>query len=158
VRELYAVSPAFTLVTKEPPATGRPKDWHGAIGRFALAAEVAPTKARVGDPLTLTVTVTGSGNLADLAPPDLGAEPAFAAGFKVYDATAQTKGGARVFAWGLRPKSAGVKEVPPVPFSWFDVQREQYASAATEAVPIEVSEAERLDASEVVAERGATPA
>lgn len=154
VKPVFAVGRAAHLTVKDAPVEGRPPGYSGGFGRFEISASVAPARAHVGDPLTFTVSVTGDGNLEELAPPDLAALPEFARAFKVYEATAETKGGARTFTYSLRPLAATVKEVPPVPFSWFDVVREKFVETRTKALPLEVVEAEKLDSSAIVAKGG----
>jgi len=148
--ELYARSEAATLLVREPPAEGRPATWTNAIGRFELAADLTPRAARVGDPLTLTLLVTGSGNLDELEPPDLAALPAFAP-FRVHAPTSEAKAGGRLFTWSVRPRAAATTEVPPLPMAWFDPEREQWVERSTPALPLEVSEATALDPSAIVA-------
>jgi oxygen tolerance protein BatD len=154
VKSVFAVGRAVHLIVKDAPAAGRPRSFGGGFGRFEIAAAVAPTRAHVGDPLTLTLSVTGDGNLEELAPPDLTALPEFVRSFKIYEATAETKGGARTFTYSLRPLAATVKEVPPVPFAWFDVVRGKFVETQTKAIPLEVIEAEKLDSSAIVAKGG----
>ncbi len=155
LKEIYAVGSAADLVVKEPPVTGRPASFTGAVGSFALAADLSPRSAHVGDPLTLTLAVTGRGNLDELTAPDLTLLPEFTGSFKVYPATAETKGGARLFTWSLRPLAAGVTEVPPVPFAWFDPTTEQFVEHHSEALPLEVTAAAALDPDAIV--RGSVP-
>jgi hypothetical protein len=154
---IFAVARAAELDVRDAPAEGRPPGYGGGFGRFEAKASVSPTRAHVGDPLTLTVEITGTGNLEGLAPPDLAALPVFSESFKVYEATAETKGGARHFTYSLRPLAASVKAVPPVPWSYFDVASEKYATLHTEALPIEVAEAEKLDPGAIVGRGAATP-
>src|ERR1700743_214308 len=61
-KDINVTSPAQELTVRELPAEGRPADFHGAIGTFSIASDVSPGKADVGDPLTLRMRVTGSGN------------------------------------------------------------------------------------------------
>jgi hypothetical protein len=150
LEDVFALGRAARLVVKDVPAEGRPPAFTGGVGSFSLNASVAPTKARVGDPLTLTIAVTGEGNLEDILPPALDRLPEFTSAFKVYEPTAETEGGARLFTASLRPLSASVKEVPAVALAWFDPVREQYVTASTRPLPIEVEEATRLDADSIV--------
>ncbi len=155
---IFAVARAVELEVKEAPAEGRPPGYSGGFGRFEVKASVAPARAHVGDPLTLTVEVTGTGNLESLAPPNVAALPEFSSAFRVYEATAETKGGARLFTYSVRPLAATVKAVPPVPFSFFDVASERYVTRRTEALPIEVTAAEQLDPGAIVGGGAKTPA
>jgi hypothetical protein len=152
--ELFHRSDTATLVVREPPAEGRPAAWRGAIGTFSLAADVAPTRARVGDPLTLTLKVRGSGNHAELAPPDLASDPAFTDSFRVHAGSAETVGKERVFTWSLRPLDAAVKAVPPIELPWFDPARLEYVAGRSAELAIAVTEAVALDPGAIVAAPG----
>ena len=44
------------------PAAGRPKNFSGGVGKFDVEATASTDKAAVGDPITLTLKITGSGN------------------------------------------------------------------------------------------------
>ena len=150
-RDVYAVGSAAHVEVKPVPEEGKPASFTGAVGTFHLAADVQPRKAKVGDPLTLTLTLTGEGNLEDVTAPDLTRLEAFTAAFRIYEATEETKGSRRLFTYSIRPAAAEVSEIPAVPFSYFDLARERYVSGATDPIPIEVEEAARLEEGRIVA-------
>src|SRR5262249_36994143 len=84
-RELLAGSPPVTIPIAAVPKQGQPDAFTGGIGMFKLSATAQPTKVRVGDPITLTVRVTGSGTLEDAGPPKLASLPKWDSDFKVHD-------------------------------------------------------------------------
>jgi len=49
--------PRLTVVPL--PKTGRPENFNGPVGEFTISAQAAPTQVNVGDPITLTLTVSG---------------------------------------------------------------------------------------------------
>lgn len=152
--ELFHRGHAASLLVREPPTEGRPADYSGAIGSFTLAAAVAPERARVGDPLTLTLRVGGSGNLAELAAPDLAARPEFARSFRVHAGSAESRDGERVFTWSLRPLAETVRAVPPITLAWFDPVRREYVTGSCAELLIEVTAAPALDPGSIVAAPG----
>ena len=127
----------------------RPETFSGAIGRFTLDAELVPRTAKVGDPLTLTVTLQGKGTLDRSQAPDLTAVPEVTDQFKVYQATEETRDDTRKFTYSLRPKRAGITEFPPIELSYFDTDREEFVALRTDAMPMEISAAERLPSGEI---------
>lgn len=149
-QDVYAVAEPLTMTVKEPPLDGRPADYTGAIGRFAIAAQLSPTKAKVGDPMTLTLTLRGEGTRDAVRPPDLEAIPEVAESFKVYDATEQDAGEARQFTYSLRPLKEGTASFPPVGMTYFDVDREEYVSLNTKPIPLEIGTAEVLSGDEIM--------
>ena len=89
-KEIYAASKPLAILVKDVPRSGRPENYIGAIGHFRLAAELTPRKSKVGDPITFTLVLSGTGSLAAVKPPDLSKSPAVAGRFKVYEATQKT--------------------------------------------------------------------
>ncbi len=150
-KDIYAVAKALTVKIKDVPEQGRPETYIGAIGRFQFDADLAPRKAKTGDPMTLTLTLSGSGSLDRATMPDLSKIPQIARNFKIYEATQQTKGDRRQFTSSLRPLEAGIKEFPPVAVSYFDVQDEKYVTLTSPPIPIEIEKADKLAGRDIVA-------
>jgi hypothetical protein len=153
-QDIYAVAKALQVKIKDVPEEGRPESYIGAIGRFQFDADLAPRRAKTGDPMTLTLTLSGQGTLDRATAPDLTKIPKIADNFKVYEATEQTKGAERRFTYSLRPLEAGVKEFPAVEVSYFDVKNEKYVTLASQPIPIEVEKADKLAGRDIVASSG----
>jgi hypothetical protein len=149
--EIYAVAGGLDIVVKNVPTEDQPASYIGAIGTFQLDTQLTPAAANVGDPVTLTIILTGEGNLQDARPPRIDSESTVSDRFRTYDATEETVGKSRRFVYSLRPLSADVTEFPSIPVSYFDVQAEKYVTLLTEAIPMEVREAEVLSGTEIVA-------
>ena len=149
--DIYAVAKPLTVVVKDVPIEGRPESYIGAIGKFKLAATLTPLKVKTGDPMTLTLSLTGEGAWDGVSPPALGKISAIADHFKIYEATEQTKGNRREFTYSLRPLDAGIAEFPAVPISYFDVEADRYVTLHSEPIPIEVTKAVRLAGRDIVA-------
>jgi hypothetical protein len=153
-KDVYAVAKAFTVKIKDVPEEGRPNTYTGAIGRFKFDADLAPRKAKTGDPMTLTLTLSGQGSLDKAAMPDLSKIPGIADKFKIYEPTEQTKGGRREFTCSLRPLEAGIKEFPSVAISYFDVQAEKFVTLESPPIPIDIEKADKLAGRDIVASPG----
>ena len=63
-------SEAVTLEVKPLPANA-PPNFSGAVGNFAMAVEANPKSVQVGDPITVTATITGRGNFDRVNAPAL---------------------------------------------------------------------------------------
>ncbi|MCA9048139.1 MAG: BatD family protein [Planctomycetaceae bacterium] len=148
--EIYAVSRPLPIRVKEVPTEGRPSTFNGGIGSFQTAAELSPTTAAVGEPMTLSVRMTGRGTISDLQPPKIAEIPEITQHFRTYDATTESVPNGKVFTFGLRPLTSNVQEFPPIPISWFDVQQEQYVTQTTPAIPVSITEAQQLATSEII--------
>lgn len=119
------VVPAEPLaVTIRPlPTDNRPGNFSGAVGQFTMDLKVQPTELNVGDPITLTLTITGNGNL------DTATMPAIELGddFRRYDPKLIASGPQqKVFEQVIIPRSDQLTELPPVTFSYFDPQQATY--------------------------------
>jgi hypothetical protein len=61
-RPLRLVSPPGSFNVVALPTEDRPDDFTGAIGNFELAVKARPVELRVGEPISLSITVSGRGN------------------------------------------------------------------------------------------------
>ena len=150
-KEIYAVSKPLLITVKDVPQEGQPDSYIGAIGHFQLDAELTPRQSKVGDPMTFTLTLVGSGSLAAVKPLDLGKVPAVAARFKVYEATQKIEGNSLHFTYSLRPLSEGDEPFPAVSLAYFDVDQDRYLTVHNEPIPITITKAERLSGDQIVA-------
>jgi hypothetical protein len=73
--------------------------------------------------------------------PDLAARPEFSRSFRVRSEEERTDGLAREFTYTLRPLNTDVKDVPPVEVSFYDPKANQFSTARSAAIPLEVSPA-----------------
>lgn len=127
----------------DPLPAGKPAGFSGAVGRFTLAATLDRTKVKAGESATLSVVVTGKGNLKSVpepARPDLPqvrffeAESSFTA-----DKSADKAGGSKTFRVVLVPRVSGRVVLPPVSLSYYDPERKDYATARSEPLTLEVA-------------------
>ncbi|MFZ9745228.1 MAG: BatD family protein [Opitutaceae bacterium] len=128
--EQVAVPSDQPVLEVRPLPSGAPAGFGGAVGQFKLVSRVVPERAAVGEPVTWTLELTGTGNW-----PDLGALPArtVSQDFQVVQPKAK-----RVNAEGklfdatltedvvLVPTKAGEYALGPVSFSYFDPQAGAY--------------------------------
>ena len=143
-REVYesAVVPAPTvsLKVKPLPAKGRSTAFSGVIGSVNIDCAVSPSEVKVGEPMTLTMKVSGMPYTKHIPSPDLNVLTPFTERFKIprEQAPGRAEGAAMVFTQTIRPMSDSVTEIPPVEIAYFDVHREHYAVARSAAIPIAV--------------------
>jgi hypothetical protein len=117
------------------PLTGQPADFSGGIGHFKVNASGGPQDVSQGDPITVKLTVSGEGNLNNIAAPQL----VNSSGFKVYDAQRKSsENGQTVFEQVLIPLETTVKQVGPYVLTYFDTAAGSYQKALTGAIPINV--------------------
>ncbi len=121
------------------PDEGKPADFSGAVGRFALEVRAAPHDVVAGDPVTLTYTISGDGDSSSVAPPALAGNDALRV-YPVQPASAApgAPAGARRFEQVVIPQQPGTLRLPPVRFSWFDPEAHAYRSAEQPAITLTV--------------------
>ncbi len=136
------VAPAnpVSLEVKTVPAAGRPAHFSGLVGRYAIEAEAAPTDMNVGDPVTLTLRVSGPSYLAKVELPPLQQQTSLARDFRIPQdrAPGVVRGRAKVFTQTIRATHPGVTQIPPVELSYFNPDSGSYETAETEPIPITV--------------------
>jgi tetratricopeptide (TPR) repeat protein len=137
------------------PEEGKPADFSGAVGRFALAVRAAPLDVAAGDPVTLTYTLTGDGDLSSVTAPAV----AESAGFRVYPvqpvaAAAGAAPGTRTFEQVIIPQHPGPLRLPPVRFTWFDPDARSYRAAEHPPITLTVRPAAQATGPQIVGGAG----
>ena len=69
-KDVNLQSTAHTLDIAPLPEEGRPADFSGAVGDFNFNVEAAPRQVEIGEPVTLTMTVSGEGNFDTVSAPE----------------------------------------------------------------------------------------
>ncbi len=145
--------PQYFLIDSEPiqltihplPAEGELPGFNGAIGKFQLNPPVLSTnRVRAGNPVQLTVTVRGDGNLERFVPPRPSETPywqSFPAAPEATPAVVIRQRGSTTFTTTLIPLEAGNLTTPPFPFSYFDPVATRYVDLTVPSVAITVDPA-----------------
>ncbi len=135
-------SQTLNIEVKSLPENGKPASFAGAVGNYNFKSEIDKTELRTNDAFTLTLTVSGSGNVELLQMPT----PVFPPDFEVYDpkvstsvnTTANGLSGTKKAEYLVIPRRAGNFTVPSVEFSYFNPANESYQSSKTEPYEIKV--------------------
>jgi hypothetical protein len=138
----FGVQPEpLQLQVQELPQSGKPIDFYGLVGNYAISADATPKEVNVGDPITLTIYIGGSQYLKPVQWPQLETIPQMAESFKVPSERSDGEiiNDAKVFTQTIRPSHDAVKQVPPIPLSFFDADAGRYRTVYTEPVPLQVS-------------------
>ncbi len=61
VRPIVAEATAQSIEVMPIPTENRPESYWGAVGRYSIDAEASPNDAKVDDPITITLTIDGTG-------------------------------------------------------------------------------------------------
>src|SRR5213595_1766492 len=124
----------------KPLPQNAPPSFSGAIGNFTMTTDAKPKSVQVGDPITVTSTISGRGNFDRVNAPAIEDEH----GWHKYPPSSKFKqddevgiSGAKTFETVLSPNEK--KETLPVlAFSYFDPVKEQYVTLRSEPVAITV--------------------
>jgi len=130
------------VVAIEPPSQGRPADYGGAVGSLRVAAKLDTAASRVGDPMRLTVRVSGTGNVKLFPRPAVGVPwGSLVKGDErvQVDTTARRIAGAKEFDWVLTPRIAGELDLPPIHYSYFNPDSRRYEVATTGTAHVRVA-------------------
>jgi hypothetical protein len=116
----------------DPIPMNAPSGFTGAIGRFTFFAAIDKRNVKAGDPITLKVAVSGSGNikLVTIPKPQLPAdiesyEP------KISEDISRDGGiirGKKIAEYLLIPRNAGQRVLEPMQFIYFDLEKKEYVT------------------------------
>lgn len=151
-------APQYILLESEPvqlvarplPREGELPGFTGAIGSYAVdPPNVDTADLRVGDPVTLSITVHGDGNLARLVAPP----PPRTKDWQIFAPTDRSAAAAApspppapgaapiqkvALTYTLIPLTQKVRATPAIPFSCFDPKRAAYVDLTVPPVPVKV--------------------
>jgi hypothetical protein len=139
-KDVYTIGPAVTVRVVPPPDEGRPEWFIGSVGKsMKAAAAFDATVCKVGDPLTLTLEVTGPLSISNLRTPLLNLQPELSKDFRIYDdnVSADTLPDGKRFKYRVRPMREGTLEFPPIKLAYYNTATRAYTTVATAPVPIQ---------------------
>lgn len=155
-RDVFAIGPACTVRVVPPPEQGRPASYVETLGSNMTAKAFLDTsECKVGDPLQLTLLLSGSVRLDKIVPPKLGIMTNLIRNFEVYDDNVQalkTEGG-KQYTYTLRPLREGLQTIPPIEASYFNTSERGYVTIKTEPVNVLVAKSKEVTAAQVVGGR-----
>jgi tetratricopeptide (TPR) repeat protein len=150
--ELHSDPLALTVLPL--PEAGRPADFSGAVGHFDFLVKAAPLDLQAGDPVTVTMTIRGAGNLDNVKTPSFAASDAL----RVYATQAQPSHNPqeKVFEQVVIPQHSGAVTLPELQFSYFDPAARAYRTIAHPAIALNVHPAAHAQSAPQIV--GAAPA
>ncbi len=147
-RRTGASRPFLVEVRSVPPA-GRPAEFLGGVGAFAVEAEATPKTVRVGHDLIYTIQVTGPAARGMQNSPALTRFSQVPLGLRVepLPAVVVNSPPSRRFRYRLRPTRPGSATLPPIAVAAFDPQTARYVTKVTSSVAIGVVNVPKFDPS-----------
>jgi len=143
--ERRAVTSDPLKITARPiPSEGRSADWSGAVGRFRLEASLDPARVKVGEAATLTVRLTGQGNIravGDPVVPVVAGLRAFDSGGSVEDSReGGVVGGVKKLTRVLVAEASGSYVIPAIAYPVFRPDQGRFETIRTSPLTLEVLE------------------
>jgi hypothetical protein len=128
----------------DPLPPGAPPDFKGAVGKFAMSTAVDKKSTRTNEPVTLKVTISGTGNIKLLESPAVELPSDFEQySPKVSDNISRPEGlvsGSKTFEYLLIPRYPGLKVIKPVTFSYFDLGKKEYVRLRSPQIELNVEQ------------------
>jgi hypothetical protein len=158
-REVDIASEPVAFEVKPLPQNA-PPSFSGAIGNFTMTADAKPKSVQVGDPITVTSTISGRGNFDRVSAPVFEEEH----GWHKYPPSSKFKqdddvgiSGTKSFETVLSPNEKK-QSLPLLAFSYFDPVKEQYVTLRSEPIAINVQGGAMVAASAAQASAPGSPA
>jgi hypothetical protein len=125
------------------PGENQPADFSGAIGDFTMQVKVTPIEIEIGEPLTLTIDISGKGNFDRVNAPSFPKSPQW----KTYAPTAEFTrqgnifSGTKKFEQAVIAKTDKARNIPSLSFSYFNPHKRKFFTINSGEIPIKVQQA-----------------
>ena len=124
------------------PDKNKPADYGGAVGSFSISDKIDKQDLTTDDLATLTVTITGSGNLKLIEAPKLDLPN----GLNTYDPVitdtvtgrSTTITGSKIINYVITPHTPGDYDIPGINFTSFNPQTGAYVTEHTQPIKLHV--------------------
>lgn len=140
---LKLTSEALRVVVLPTPETSMKPAPSGLVGDFEIRANTDTRAVNVGDPITVSVTITGEGNVKSIPSPYRDTLPnfrMFSGGTSENITTADYRiRGSKTFDEVFVPQRAGTYSIPSFALTYFDPKLKEYQTARTEPIEITVT-------------------
>lgn len=140
----YEPSSNALSITVDRLPEGAPEGFAGAVGKYSFSVNLDKNKTKTGDPITVRITASGSGNIKLLTLP----KPIFPSDFEVYEPKVSEEisreggviRGKKIAEYLVVPRNAGKRTIDPMSFTYFDLERNSYVTHRSAKFEIEVEQ------------------
>lgn len=125
-----------TNVKVNPLPSGAPASFGGGVGDFTISAKLSRDSLKMHEAASLMITVSGKGNVSLIQSPKV----KFPADMEVYDTKTSDKiaksgySGSKVYEYPFIPRSYGDFVIPPVSYSYYDINNHRYTTLQTDSL------------------------
>jgi hypothetical protein len=146
--QVHLKSTPVKITVTQLPEDGKPEHFSGAVGKFSIAGKIDKKMLTTDEVATITLDITGSGNLKLIEPPKL----ELPNGLTTYDPVvidtitgrSTTISGSKIISYVITPQTPGDYEIPAIPFTYFNPQSHTYVTEHTQPFKLHVSPGKRL--------------
>ena len=145
-QEVQVSSKPVPVTVRPLPDKHKPDDFSGTVGKFSIRAAASRNEVDVNQPVSVTVAISGLGNIKSIADPALPDLP----DFRIYKESSSEStsnqndkiGGTKTFDIVFIPKRPGQLEIPALTFNYFDPETSKYRTIATQPISLNVLKTE----------------
>ncbi|MEE9430319.1 MAG: BatD family protein [Melioribacteraceae bacterium] len=141
--EHLAKSNKLKIKVRPLPSENIPNSFAGGVGKFNFDVKLDKQEVDVNEAITVKIKISGSGNIALLKLPEIN----FPAGFEKYEPKTSERiskknivSGRKNIEFLIVPRIPGLKEIPPIEFSYFDLRKKEYVTKNSDVFKINVKE------------------
>ena len=149
--DFTAKSNSLKIKVQPLPSANVPDSFNGAVGDFSMDSQIDKRSTKTNEPVTMKLTISGTGNISLLEMPKIN----LPAGFEQYEPKVNEQvnrtgriSGKKTAEYLIVPRDAGKKEIPPVKFSYFDINKKSYVTLSTPAYSLNVEQGTTVNSQE----------
>lgn len=132
-----------TSVSVKALPAGAPASFSGAVGNFTMDAQFPSERIAANSGATVTVKISGTGNLTFVQAPKLPLPTSFeqynVKTTESINASSSGISGYRQFEYPFIARAEGTYDLEPVEFTFFDPQRMQYVTLKSKPLTLEIT-------------------
>jgi hypothetical protein len=132
-----------TLKVKVVPLPDKnvPSSFNGAVGSFTLKSTIDKTTVKANEPVSIKLDISGTGNIKLIDAPEV----KLPTGFDNYEPKVSEQinrngkiSGTKKIEYLVIPRLSGKREIPPIKFSYFDLNKKSYVTLETKRFGLNV--------------------
>lgn len=140
----YVVRSEPIRIKVDPLPPGAPPSFKGAVGRFSMSVKADRQEAKTNEPISLKVTISGTGNIKVLESPAVEFPKDFEQYTpKVSDNINRREGkisGSKTVEYIVIPRYPGKKIIKPVEFTYFDLEKRSYVTIKSNEIELNIEQ------------------
>ena len=141
------VAPGLQIQVNALP--NKPIGFSGGVGKFNISAQLDKLKVKAGNPVTLRVKISGTGNLKLISQPQINFPKEFDKyDPKITDKTKLTTSGVKgemLYDFLFVPRHQGKYTIPSAKFTYYDITSNSYKTIESQSFNIIVTQGEKKE-------------